>query len=95
MGGGVLAFTSSCIFSVCSSLKKCAFLMLLRQPERERSALSVNLNPYRGDRLEIREHESPNQRAYYLNDGLLYADLPLSGKPLLYNIVIIENVLYD
>lgn len=41
------------------------------------------------------EHESLNQRAYYLNDGLLYADLPLSGKPLLDNIVIIENVLYD
>lgn len=57
--------------------------------------LSVNLNPFQGDGLEKREHESLNQRAYYLNDGLLYADLPLSGKPLLYNIVIIENVLYD
>lgn len=45
--------------------------------------------------FEKREHESLNQRVYYLNDGLLYADLLLSGKPLLSNIVIIENVLYD
>lgn len=55
----------------------------------------MNLNPFQVDGLEKRERESLNRRAYYLNDGLLYADLPLSGKPLPRNIVIIENVLYD
>lgn len=68
----------------------------IKTTKKRRISLIRVFEPIPGRRVrEERERESLNQRAYYLNDGLLYADLALSGKPLLHNIVIIENVLYD